>query len=291
MSASSAQNRLAFPQHDRQILMWGSRGQEALSKSVVAIVGLGGTGSVTAQQLIHLGVGKIIAIDDDIVERSNLSRIVGASLSDVGRTPKVEIVRRTAHAVDASVAVEAHRSKIQVEVVARRLLGCDVIFGCTDGHYSRAILNHIAVQYQIPLIDVGFAIHVGPGYKIASAIGEVRLVLPGGYCLVCSGTIDPEALQAEKADPTVRERFPEYFSGVRVPDPSVIMLNSVVASLGVNIALSILLSTDTPHAGDYYRFNAVKNTVTNLRREPDPSCPVCGAEGIRGLKDAHAWPC
>ena len=100
-----------FPQHDRQLLMWGSRGQEALSKNVAAIVGLGGTGSITAQQLIHLGVGKIIAIDDDIVQESNLSRVVGATLADINRTPKVEIVARTAAAVDPSVTVERHQSK------------------------------------------------------------------------------------------------------------------------------------------------------------------------------------
>ena len=180
--------------------------------------------------------------------------------------------------------------KIQAEDVARRLLHCNIIFGCTDGHYSRAILNQIAVQYEIPLVDVGFAIRVGLGYKIASAIGEVRLVIPRGYCLVCSGTIDAEALHAEKADPILRKRYPGYFRGVSVADPSVITLNSVVASIGVNVGLSILLSEKRHHPGDYYRFNALKNIITNLRRDRDSSCPICGPDGVAGLRDAHAWP-
>jgi tRNA A37 threonylcarbamoyladenosine dehydratase len=48
----------------------------------VGIVGLGGGGSMVAEQIAHLGVGRIVAIDFDVVRTHNLSRIVGATGGD-----------------------------------------------------------------------------------------------------------------------------------------------------------------------------------------------------------------
>src|SRR5262249_10800834 len=63
---------------DRQVRAFGEAGQRALASMTVAIIGLGGTGSVTAQQLAHLGVRRFVLIDPDRIEASNLNRVVGA---------------------------------------------------------------------------------------------------------------------------------------------------------------------------------------------------------------------
>ena len=52
----------------------------------VAVTGLGGTGSVTFAQLVHLGIGQITVIDGDRVETANISRIFGATAGDAGVT-------------------------------------------------------------------------------------------------------------------------------------------------------------------------------------------------------------
>src|SRR5262249_16924985 len=80
---------------DRQVRMFGRAGQDRLADCRVAIVGLGGIGSLVAEYLARLGVKSFLLIDPDTVESSNLSRVVGALASDAeNHTPKVEVARR-----------------------------------------------------------------------------------------------------------------------------------------------------------------------------------------------------
>ena len=82
---------LSEPWFDRQSLALGDAGQRILRGLNVAVVGLGGTGSVAFVQLAHLGVGRITVIDGDRVEDSNVSRIIGATTQDAGTTKKVDL--------------------------------------------------------------------------------------------------------------------------------------------------------------------------------------------------------
>ncbi len=69
--------------YSRQVLAFTKKGQEKLETINVGIVGLGGIGSQVFQQLVHLGVNSFALIDDDIIEKSNLPRIVGSTQEDV----------------------------------------------------------------------------------------------------------------------------------------------------------------------------------------------------------------
>ena len=60
-------------EHDRQVRMFGAAGQHILQESKVAVVGLGGIGSLVAEYLARLGVGYLVLIDPDEIESSNLS--------------------------------------------------------------------------------------------------------------------------------------------------------------------------------------------------------------------------
>ena len=66
-------------EHDRQILMLGASGQTILHRSKVAVIGLGGIGSLVAEYLGRLGVGELFLIDPDVIEDTNISRVVGAT--------------------------------------------------------------------------------------------------------------------------------------------------------------------------------------------------------------------
>lgn len=279
------------PYHSRQELLWGPHSQNLLRNLTVGIVGAGGTGSVVGQQLIHLGVGRIVVVDPDIVEASNLSRVVGARRADVGHTPKVQVLARLAGGVDPGVEVIPRFDSVCTETTARALLDVDLIFLCTDNHYSRAVVNALAVQYLVPLIDMGFWIGLSPDRtSVAAAVGEVRMVVPGGYCLSCAGVLDANQIAFEKATRADRSAFPSYFGNANVPDPSVITVNSMVASLAVMIGLDLFIPTmRTAGAQDYFRFNAIKGSVVNTPRSHQ-ECPICGRDGLGGLADDHPFP-
>ena len=80
-------------EQDRQIRAFGEDGQRAIQALRVAIIGLGGTGSVVARQLAHIEVRRFLLIDPRALDETNLNRVVGARRSEIGR-PKVHIARR-----------------------------------------------------------------------------------------------------------------------------------------------------------------------------------------------------
>ena len=64
---------------DRQSFL-GATSEQKLAGLTMGLVGLGGGGSHVAQQLAHLGIGRFVLVDPDVVEETNLNRLVGGTL-------------------------------------------------------------------------------------------------------------------------------------------------------------------------------------------------------------------
>ena len=134
--------------------MFGREGQETMRDLTVAVVGAGGGGSLLVEMLAHLGVGRIIVVDFDIVDETNLSRIVGATAADVGRL-KVDVARDVVARIDPDVDVDARSGDIAYADDARRLRDADFAFLATDNILSRYAFNLVCHQYLVPGIQVG----------------------------------------------------------------------------------------------------------------------------------------
>src|SRR5205823_3977600 len=145
----------------------------------------GGTGSITAEQLVRLGIGRVILIDDDRIEASNVSRVFGSVDADVAaRTPKVTALERWLKQISPRTVLETHAASVLEASVSGVLRDADVIFGCTDNHTSRALLNQLAYQYLIPYIDMGNRIAAGDG-QVTGGSGRVVVMTPLAPCLWC----------------------------------------------------------------------------------------------------------
>lgn len=79
-------------QFSRTELAIGPEGLEVMKNSTVAVLGIGGVGSIAAEALARSGVGRIIMIDKDVVDITNINRQVHALVSTVGQ-PKAELMR------------------------------------------------------------------------------------------------------------------------------------------------------------------------------------------------------
>jgi hypothetical protein len=178
------------PRLSRQVLFLGLEGQRRLSRLRVGVVGVGGNGSPVSIQLIHLGVGSVVAVDPEGVEETNRNRLIDSHEGDDEKTPKVEIPRRYAARVAQSVEVTAIQAPVEEAWTALR--DCDVIFGCTDDLLSRYVLNRLATQYLIPLIDTGVEVEAPHG-NLRSIAGRVNVVRPGRSCLEALGMTSEEA--------------------------------------------------------------------------------------------------
>lgn len=271
----------------RQLLLWGDAGQQRIRDSRIAVVGVGGTGSHVATQLGHLGVGSLALVDDDVVERSNLSRLLGASEADVGR-PKVDVIADAVSRVRPATALEPIRASV-LEMDITRLSTCDLVVCCTDGHGSRALLTEFTAQYLLPMIELG--VEVQPGADGSRAGGGVRVVRPGEPCLHCAGVLDPALVREEFLTDEERalERARGYLRGLDEPAPSVVSLNGVVASLAVVEVINLLVNVfDAAPRRLLYR--AERRSVTTAAITHDPACFVCGDRGLIGLGDARVLP-
>jgi molybdopterin/thiamine biosynthesis adenylyltransferase len=270
---------------DRSVRAFGERGQLSLSRLKVGIVGLGGTGSIVAQQLAHLGVKSIILIDDDTVEESNLNRVVGATLNDVG-DPKVGVaVRMIQHISFGRVATQAIQANVLDSRGVGALLDADLVFCCTDSHGSRAALNQFAYQFLIPVIDVGVRIDATEG-RIRAMAGRVQMLAPGLACLTCQRLLDSEEIRRDLLSTDARQRDP-YIVGFAEPQPAVISLNGTVSSLGVTMFLAAMVGV--PSSARRLNYRIGEGIVKPVSSGPDPTCIVCSAE--RGvLAKGLAWP-
>src|SRR5690606_14458451 len=115
----------------------------------------GGTGSMVAMQLAHLGVGKLIFVDGDRVERTNVSRIIGSGIEDAkNAASKVDVAVRYARNLNLPIVVKPIQEFL-TQASLRELASCDVIFSCVDRHQPRALLNRLAYDLAIPVIDIG----------------------------------------------------------------------------------------------------------------------------------------
>ncbi|KMT21279.1 tRNA threonylcarbamoyladenosine dehydratase [Clostridium cylindrosporum] len=93
----------------RTQLIIGQEGLDKLKSSTVAIFGIGGVGSFTAEALARSGVGKLILIDDDNICLTNINRQIHATTKTVGKD-KVEVMRDRILDINPKCIVEVHKS-------------------------------------------------------------------------------------------------------------------------------------------------------------------------------------
>lgn len=280
--------RVALAQHgdladgwfDRQRLALGDHGQQILRQLHVGIVGAGGTGSVTFAQLVHLGVGAITVIDGDLVESSNVSRIIGACTRDAGITAKVDVLARYAETLGLGTKIRAVRGLLGVEVPTSVLEGCDAVFSCVDTHAPRALLNRLSYEKAILMFDMGSAFRVGGDAGLLSGAGRVVITGPGRPCLACWGHIDPNRIRIEALAPEerAREAAEGYISGADVAQPSVVAFNTQIAGAAVVEFLRVV--TQFAGACDPPLRLSVDFETGSVRRNrlaASGGCSICGA--------------
>jgi|ERR1700733_931748 len=276
-------NELVPQIFDRQIRAFGEAGQRLIQSLTVAIVGLGGTGSVAAEQLAHLGVRQFILIDPDEVELTNLNRVVGATKSDVGRA-KIGVAADHILAIAPEASVRCVRGDVTRAYVAKELILADFIFSCTDSHGSRAIVQQIAYQYLIPCIDVGSLLTSVDG-RVTGIYGRIQALTPGLPCFTCSGLIDAEEVRQDMMNEWER-RLDPYIQGAREPAPAVISINSTVTSLAITMFMA--MTVGIPSEGRYLLYNAKAPSLRSVTASANPTCYICSPSGVLGRGDAQA---
>lgn len=225
-----------------QEILIGKEGQKVLSKSRIAIVGLGALGSLSAQLLARLGVGMLKIIDRDYVEESNLHRQFFDE-KDIGKA-KAFALKKSLTKINSSVNVEAHFENLDHESV-RLLKKVDLILDCTDNFETRFIINDFSLRYDIPFI-------------YSSALSEQGYV----YAIIPKKTACFSCLFANSKVTETCET-----AGV------INTITTIISALQVNEAIKVLLNNQTNSQLLY--FDVKKNVLEKIKVKKRKGCEAC----------------
>jgi tRNA A37 threonylcarbamoyladenosine dehydratase len=98
---------LVKPCYERLALLIGPEAVERLNRCSIAVVGIGGVGGIAAEALARSGVGRLLLVDGDAVEESNINRQIVASTDTIGQNKALLMTERI-RAMNPAVAVEAY---------------------------------------------------------------------------------------------------------------------------------------------------------------------------------------
>jgi sulfur carrier protein ThiS adenylyltransferase len=143
---------------------------QKIKKSVVGIAGLGGLGSAIAIALARVGVGKLILVDFDVVEPSNLNR-QQYFVHQIGM-PKTEALRKNIAAINPYVEVQTHQERLDRNNGERIFREAEVVVEAFDRAEEKAMLINL-VSEKMPDKYVVAASGVA-GYGDSNEIKTIR---------------------------------------------------------------------------------------------------------------------
>ncbi|MFX1450916.1 MAG: ThiF family adenylyltransferase [Promethearchaeota archaeon] len=155
--------------------------QNTIRNSSVLIVGVGGLGCEIVKNLALIGLGKLIIVDMDRVEISNLSHQLLYSFSDIHK-PKVKVIEEKIKNLNPLIEIETYYCKIE-EAPMNLFNKADLILGCLDNWGARQYINQKCIQFKTILIDGAIE-----GFN-----GTIQIVFPRKTgCLACGNLPPPK---------------------------------------------------------------------------------------------------
>lgn len=258
---------------DRQLRAIGHRVQENIESLHIGVVGVGGTGSSVAEQLVRMGAQNFLLVDYDSYEPSNWSRMYGSTLGDTAtNAPKVEIVASHLSKINPKIKCKAVNKSVMTREVLETLSGCDLIFSCLDRHAPRAVLNELSYQCYVPVFDVGVGLTRDRDGTLG---GSIRATIIGPYlpCLFCQEIVRSEMITAEHLSPEeyAARRAEGYVNETDQDAPSVVSFTTMASSLGLMLLLDFLSTTNRNFASTLLFDVSLKQTL-KLRSNVKPDC-------------------
>ena len=229
----------------------GGAGQLRLKQASVAVVGAGGIGSPAIQYLAAAGVGRLVIIDDDTVDLSNLQRQTLFGDADVGAS-KVAAAETAARRITPHVTIETLAVRLDAANAATLLAGVDVVLDGTDSFSTRLAVADAAHALRIPLVSSA----VG---QFEGQLGVFRGWEPDKPCYRCFVGDAHDA------------------AGDTCAEQGVIgAMTGVMGSLAALEALRSIVGFGEDSAGKLLLVDALAFRFRTIILPKDPGCPCCG---------------
>ncbi|KAK9497299.1 hypothetical protein O3M35_004643 [Rhynocoris fuscipes] len=236
---------------------------EDIRRFTVAIVGIGGVGSVTAEMLTRCGIGKLILFDYDKVELANMNRLFFQP--NQSGMSKVEAAAATLSFINPDVNIETNNYDITTVENFSKFTKClstgnlkdvgtpvDLVLSCVDNFEARMAINAACNELNIDWFESGVAEN--------AVSGHIQLIIPGeSACFACA----PPLLVASGIDEKSLKK-----DGVCAASLPTTM--AIIAGFLVQNALKKLLKFGkvTPYLG----YSALNDYFPTMALKPNPNC-------------------
>jgi molybdopterin/thiamine biosynthesis adenylyltransferase len=217
----------------------------------VLLIGAGGLGCGAALALAAGGARKLVVIDDDVVDLSNLHRQILHPDSAVGQ-PKAESLAASLRERFPEVEVTPVLGRFDAASAMRLLAGCAVAIDGSDNLATKFLANDAAVLAEKPLVH-GAAVETW---------GQLLTVPAGGH--PCYRCLFEELPPPDAEAPSCAE------AGVLGPVPG------VIGALQAAEALRILRGESPALTGRLIRYDSRLMTMRAIKFRRNPDCRVCG---------------
>ena len=233
---------------------------ELIAQQTVVIIGVGGVGSVTAEMLTRVGVGKLILFDYDKVEIANMNRLFYTP-NQVGLS-KVEAAKLTLESINPNTIIHAHNGDITLGEGYDKLFAsiseggidgkkCDLVLSCVDNYAARMTINSLCNELD--------QIWIESGVSEDALSCHTQIIVPGeSACFAC---IPPLAMAENKESNIKRE-------GVCAASLPTTM--GITAGFMAHTAMKLLLEFE--YVQPYLQYNARSETFSGNALCPNPEC-------------------
>lgn len=211
-----------------------------ITKRTILVVGVGGVGSVVVEMLTRCGIGKLIIIDFDIVELSNMNRMF-YNMSHIGMY-KTDACVHILKLIDPKINIEKYNLNIVQEYSTFysifKTKEIDLLVSCVDNYSARSIISQTCNEFDIAWFESGIS---------ENAIsGHIQFIIPGVtacYCcvppLITFDTDPNEDKITTSIIESVKDKHPKKSS--RTCAASLSTTTSIIAGLLVNNILKYFL--------------------------------------------------
>lgn len=239
--------------YSRQIMLpeIDAEGQMKLADSTVLVVGLGGLGSAASIYLAAGGVGRLVLVDFDRVDLSNLQRQILHTTERIGQL-KTDSARDHLLQLNPRVELDLVDHRLEGEELDQRVTGADVVVDATDNFSSRFLLNQSCVQARKPLVSAAAV-----RFEAQFSVFDPRDADSPCYrCLYGEDVMTEETCTA---------------NGVLAP------LLGVMGSIQACEAMKLIMGIGRPLIGELLLLDILNMEWHRARLPRDPGCPVCGS--------------
>ncbi|CAD6204118.1 GSCOCG00009872001-RA-CDS [Cotesia congregata] len=234
---------------------------EKIRTLTVAVVGVGGVGSVTAEMLTRCGIGKLVLFDYDKVELANMNRLFFQP-HQVGLS-KVNAAARTLTTINPDVFVETndynittvdHFENFMKAISTGSLTNgpVDLVLSCVDNFEARMAINTACNELNLKWFESGVSEN--------AVSGHIQFIVPGeSACFACA----PPLVVASKIDEKTLKR--EGVCAASLPTTM-----GIVAGFLTQNALKFLLNFGS--TSFYLGYNAMEDFFPSMVLRPNPNC-------------------